>query len=78
MPKLGPVTIDTETLALLNAASDAAKISRAEALRQCIRAHAPAMIAAHSNPRLAAEIVKLFKFDRNRVAEVKEARCGHR
>lgn len=76
MPKLPPTTIDDEDLALLNKASKAAKASKAEIVRRCIRAHAPYLAATRISPLPAAEISKGFKFDKKKVKEIREARHG--
>ena len=74
MPKLPPTLIDEETLALLNKATKAAKSSKAEVVRQCIRAQAPLIIAKASSVATFDSGLRMLKFDRRMVQKVRESR----
>jgi len=74
MPKLPPTTIDDEIVALLNKAQKATKSSKAEIVRQCIRAHAPIITARLSKDADFEKALKALRFDKTRVQEIREAR----
>ena len=74
VPKLSLTLIDEETLALLDEATKASKTSKAEVVRQCIRAQAPLIIAKASSVATFDSGLRMLKFDRPMVKKVRESR----